>query len=279
MDKWFLDCAQRRALGEFWGHLRDEHKVKLKAFGFRSDDIEYDLKAMSAEKQPEHLEALKAEREEILALMPKPSAPQPSRVRVQKPKRVPKSQSGLVEPVASPPTVPKSANVTKCKVDSKPDMLTPLKTQWGTTTEDGRPSLETKTKVKTRSEDTSAETNLETLSITPSVQDPAQPITAVKKGTLETLRALFPVRERATEVAWDKFRDAMEKVGFTARRNGGSAFLFEPSGESKWFGRGKISIHRPHPGSTIDSVMLLCIGRRMKKWFGWNKESFELEKK
>jgi hypothetical protein len=180
---------------------------------------------------------------------------------------------------SSSPTVPKCANITKSKVHSKPDLLTPLQTQWGTTTKNGRPPLETKTKVKTRSEDTSVETNLETLSITPSVLDALHSIAAVKKGTLKTLRALFPACERPTEVAWDKFRDAMEKVGFTARRNGGSAFLFEPSEESKWFGRGKISIHRPHPGSTIDSVMLLCIGKCMKKWFGWNKESFELEMK
>jgi hypothetical protein len=122
-----LDCAQRRALGEFWGYIRDEHKRKLKAFGFRSGDIEYDLKAMSADSQPENLEALKAEREEILALMPKASAPQPSRVRVQKPKRVSNSQSGLIEPVPAP-AVPKNANVTKSKVNSNPDMLTPLQT-------------------------------------------------------------------------------------------------------------------------------------------------------
>jgi len=274
-----LDCAQRRALGEFWGYVRDQHKRKLKAFGFRSEDIQYDLKEMSADSQLQYLEALKAEREEILALMPKPSAPQPSRVRVQKLKRAPKSQSGIVEPVAAPPAVPKNANVTKSKVNSNPDILTPLQTQWGTITEEGRPSLERKTKVKTRSDDTSVEANLEALNITPSVPDRAQTIVAVKKGTMQTLRSLFSARERVTEVSWDKFTDAMAKVGFTARRNGGSAFLFEPSGESKWFGRGKISIHRPHPGSTIDSVMLLCIGKRMKKWFGWNKESFELEKK
>jgi hypothetical protein len=176
-----------------------------------------------------------------------------------------------VEPVAAPPAVPNNANAAKSKTNINPDMLTSLQTQWGANTEEGRQPLERKTKVKTRSDDTSVETNLEALNITPSVRDPAQPIAAVKKGTLETLRALFPARERATEVAWDKFRDAMEKVGFTARRNGGSAFLFEPSGESERFGRGKISIHKLHPGSTIDSVMLLCIGKRMKKWFGWNR--------
>jgi hypothetical protein len=276
---WILiDCAPRKTLGEFGEFARSQHKRKLKIFDFRLEDIEYDLKEMSAAYQPEYLEALKAEREEILALMSKPSAPQPSRVRLQKPKRVPKSQSGLVEPVAAPPPVPNNTNAIKSKTNINPDMFTPLQTQWGATAEEFRSSLERKAaKAKTRSNDTSVETNLEALNITPRVTDPAQEIVAVKKGTLETLRALFSARERATEAAWDKFRDAMEKVGFTARWNGGSAFLFEPSGESKWFGRGKISIHGPHPGSTIDSVMLLCIGKRMKKWLSWNKESFELE--
>jgi hypothetical protein len=114
--------------------------------------------------------------------------------------------------------------------------------------------------MKTRSDDPSLETTLRELDRAPSDSDPLQPIAAVKKGTLQTLRSLFFARERVTEVSWDNFTDAMAKIGFTARRNGGSAFLLEPSGESKWFGRGKISIHRPHPGSTIDSVMLLCIG-------------------
>jgi hypothetical protein len=240
------------------------------------------LEALSADFRLEHLEALQAEREEIIAFMLKPTGPQPSRVRAQKPTRVPKSQSGLVEPVAAPPTVPKNGNVTKFRAKINPDALIPLQTQWGATTEEYSPSTERKTKVKIRSDDISLKTNLEALKIGPSIPDPAvlaQPVVSVKKSTLETLRSLLTAHERTTEVSWDKFTDAMAKVGFIARRNGGSACLFEPSGESKWSGRGKISIHRPHPASTINSVMLLCIGKRMKKWFGWNKESFELEKK
>jgi hypothetical protein len=98
---------------DYKANYQSQHKRKLQAFGFRWEDIEYDLKEMSAESHPHYLEALKAEREEILALMPKAAGPQPSRVRAQKPKRVPESQSGLVEPVARPPAVPNNANAAK----------------------------------------------------------------------------------------------------------------------------------------------------------------------
>lgn len=70
----------------------------------------------------------------------------------------------------------------------------------------------------------------------------------------------------------------MSKVGFLARRSGGSTVLFEPSEDSKWYGMGSIAFHRPHPDSEIDAVMLLSIGKRRKKWFGWEREVFELAK-
>jgi hypothetical protein len=123
---WILrDCAQRRALAEFWGKTRSEHEKKLKTFGFSSEDIEYDLKAFSADSLPEYLEALKAERAEIIGHMPKDVVCQPSRVRA-KAKRIPKHQSGLVEPVAARLAALKNANVTKSTANINPDMLTPL---------------------------------------------------------------------------------------------------------------------------------------------------------
>jgi len=71
----------------------------------------------------------------------------------------------------------------------------------------------------------------------------------------------------------------MSKVGFEARGSGGSAVTFEPNRLCKWFGQGKIIFHRPHPISTIDQVMRFPIGKRMKRWFGWGKDTFELEAK
>jgi hypothetical protein len=68
----------------------------------------------------------------------------------------------------------------------------------------------------------------------------------------------------------------MATLGFISRRSGGSAVTFEPRACSKWFGQGSIVFHRLHPDSTIDPVMLNSIGKRMKKWFGWGNEMFEL---
>lgn len=139
---------------------------------------------------------------------------------------------------------------------------------------DVRPSFESKAKVKTRSDKSSIEKELQAMTMSsgqPSSEDPSEPTVAVKEKPLGIFRSLFPQNEGGTKsVAWDSFVDAMSKVGFEARRSGGLAVLFEPNGESKWYGKGKIAIHRPHPSSTIDHVMLLSIGKRMNTWFGWS---------
>jgi hypothetical protein len=46
---------------------------------------------------------------------------------------------------------------------------------------------------------------------------------------------------------------------------------------SKWNGKGKIVLHKPHPTPELDSVMLLINGKRTSKWFGWSKETFVLK--
>jgi hypothetical protein len=54
---------------------------------------------------------------------------------------------------------------------------------------------------------------------------------------------------------------------------------FEPSPSSKWFGRGKIVFHKPHPTPYLDPVMMITMGKGMKKWFGWGEETFMLDRK
>lgn len=73
-----------------------------------------------------------------------------------------------------------------------------------------------------------------------------------------------------------KLVDAMANVSFMSQRSGGSAVTFQPVAGSNWDGRGSITIHRSHPASTIDPVILTSIGKRMKKWFGWDEETSEL---
>jgi hypothetical protein len=38
--------------------------------------------------------------------------------------------------------------------------------------------------------------------------------------------------------------------------------------------------HKPHPEPVVDGVMLRCqIGRRLQKWFSWDKDTFVLRVK
>ena len=80
---------------------------------------------------------------------------------------------------------------------------------------------------------------------------------------------------KSEDVPWDRFVLAMDQVGFVARHNGGSAVLFEPNDNCKWypFG-GKIVFHRPHPDPTLMPLILKFMGKRMHKRFGWSVETF-----
>jgi hypothetical protein len=97
---------------------------------------------------------------------------------------------------------------------------------------------------------------------------------SVTKNSIAVFQSMFSCRNFTNvsqkEVRWDSFVLAMAEpvVGFVARHSsGGSAVQFEPKEGSKWFGMGKIVFHKPHPVPVIDPVMLLSMGKRMRKWF------------
>ncbi|KAI1408769.1 hypothetical protein F5Y13DRAFT_204516 [Hypoxylon sp. FL1857] len=94
----------------------------------------------------------------------------------------------------------------------------------------------------------------------------------VTERSLNIFGYMFPetAEESGKTVVWDDFVHAICEVGFTARNNGGSAVLFES------IDGGKIVFHKPHPVAKIDSVMLRSMGKRMAKWFGWNRDRFVL---
>lgn len=182
---------------------------------------------------------------------------------------------GMVESV----NAPTSSNKPQRRRDRQFDTNMEIQTEWGTTPSSIEPDDAAKFKPKTRGDVLSIDQELEDLGIADNDKDAQQlhEKVSVKKPTFEILTSLF-ARQRPKGVLWDKFVDAMAKVGFMSRRSGGSAVIFEPDGESKWYGQGSIVFHRPHPDSTIDPVMLGSIGKRMKKWFGWGSETFELGK-
>jgi hypothetical protein len=59
----------------------------------------------------------------------------------------------------------------------------------------------------------------------------------------------------------------MVDVGFSVTHRGGSAVSFKGD-------RGVIVFHRPHPEPNIDPVMLSSMGKRLRKWFDWGRDSF-----
>lgn len=134
-----------------------------------------------------------------------------------------------------------------------------------------------KTKTKTRPAKVDHSSTLVALAGPTSDFDTDKPDTSrknsipVKPQHLHTLRRLFPetVEElNAKPLDWRCFVTAMEDAGFHASNMGGSEVAFTREGE------GRIVVHKPHPVSKIDQLMLQSWGKRMYKWFGWGRDIF-----
>jgi hypothetical protein len=97
------------------------------------------------------------------------------------------------------------------------------------------------------------------------------PTLLVKSETIRVLSRMFPstTEEYAAKLLdWKSFVVAMEDAGLLASQCGGSAVTFAKEG------MGRIVFHRPHPVAKVDQTMLQCWGKRMRKWFGWERETF-----
>jgi len=94
---------------------------------------------------------------------------------------------------------------------------------------------------------------------------------AVTKRSYATFRSMFPetTEERQRSVDWDAFVSALEDAGLAPKNGGGSIVTFDDARGSR-----KISFYRPHPVPIIDPIMLRAMGRRLNKWFGWDRASF-----
>lgn len=79
-------------------------------------------------------------------------------------------------------------------------------------------------------------------------------------------------------ISWDAFVRAMSDAGFLVKQSGGSAVSFEKDDSVQEGQNGRIVFHRPHPEAKIDPVIFLSMGKRMHKWFGWDRDTFSLAK-
>ncbi|KAJ3497994.1 hypothetical protein NLG97_g1472 [Lecanicillium saksenae] len=94
----------------------------------------------------------------------------------------------------------------------------------------------------------------------------------VTKYSLDVFHLMFPDKGKTPkDILWDRFVHAMADAGFTARNCGGSLVAFKHESHE-----GRIVFHRPHPDNKIDPIMLQAMGKRLTKWFGWERDLFVL---
>jgi hypothetical protein len=94
----------------------------------------------------------------------------------------------------------------------------------------------------------------------------------VKQDSLSVFNKMFS-SGGTTSIRWIQLVQALTDAGMTATQVPGSGVKFANDRES-------IVLHKPHPEPVVDGVMLRCqIGRRLQKWFSWDKETFVLRVK
>lgn len=235
----------RSALSAFWAKVRQDREEWLRGSQVPLKDIQIDVETLSADSRPEHLAAVEAERASILARVEKSSTDPTNKSSqtqwgIEEPNNVPIPVRSKVKPKSRPDNVPET-------VQAEPNEM--------------------------------ASTNSQDPSISSASHSKVSPSTIhVKQRSFAILRSMFPSRpeEGMKMIEWDSFVLAMAEVGFIAKHSGGSAVSFEKDQHLDGHG-GKIIFHKPHPVAKIDPVMLHSMGRRMGKWFGWDKEVFCLE--
>jgi hypothetical protein len=94
----------------------------------------------------------------------------------------------------------------------------------------------------------------------------------VKQESLSVFNKMFS-SGGSTSIRWIQLVQALTDAGMTATQVPGSGVKFANDRDS-------IVFHKPHPEPVVDGVMLRCqIGRRLQKWFSWDKETFVLRAK
>ncbi|EME89624.1 uncharacterized protein MYCFIDRAFT_171051 [Pseudocercospora fijiensis CIRAD86] len=140
---------------------------------------------------------------------------------------------------------------------------------WGFTSTENTAVQQVKEKKKSRP----LHSDLQTLSIAEPHQESfttPQETIAVDKTSLTVFRRMYAsALAKKGHINWDDFVAALIDIGFSVMPNSGSAVTFKEKS-----GKGSIVFHRPHPDSHIDPIMLKSMGKRLRKWFGYDKETF-----
>ncbi|KAK5675136.1 hypothetical protein LTS10_012210 [Elasticomyces elasticus] len=136
--------------------------------------------------------------------------------------------------------------------------------------------VEPKPKPKTRPEDSSPNLRDDIMAqlAVVELQEP-RPTISVRSRSVEVFDRMFTAAvSESSNIDWEEFVAAMVDAGCAATPNGGSAVTFRQCN----FAKSAIGFHRPHD-SKVNPVMLKAMGRRLRKRFDWDAETFVMREK
>lgn len=132
---------------------------------------------------------------------------------------------------------------------------------------------------------------LEDIEIEPAPADEPKPIEGLirlpeRQKSLQTLRLLFPfaTSDLLGAVHWLDFITTMRDLGFCGEHRGGSEWTFRLSKKQDGTAhndRGSLNtkqsivIHQPHPDQRMGAILLQRIGKRLRRRFDWERETFK----
>ncbi|KAJ9398556.1 hypothetical protein DTO282F9_4511 [Paecilomyces variotii] len=95
----------------------------------------------------------------------------------------------------------------------------------------------------------------------------------VDSSTASVFSTLFEKSNSRGSVSWAAFELALVKLGFSILPKFGSVYTFLPPDTMAV--RKSLTVHRPHK-SRIEGYLIPIFARRLKRVYGWNKETFEV---
>jgi len=236
--EWLYKAAEsRKRLAFFWRYAAEVRRREVTGIGYTAADIEEDVALFEADQSGEYKVEAEAEQAEVARIVDAEVA-------------------------------------AKAKAAGK---MGSAQTAWGHDGERRSKAPIERVKVKTRPEApafTTAEEMADADEAT--TTEEARPHVAVNAESLRIFARMFPSTAEVVfkgVVKWQHFVTAMADAGCSATHTGGSAVSFDRAAKDGR-GGGTIVFHKPHPEHEVDHIILQTMGKRLRKWFGWDGDVF-----
>lgn len=235
--EWLTKAAEsRKYMADFWAYARQVRRSKVTGIGLSDSDIEADVALFAADQSEEYLQEIRAEEDMVRKAIAAAAA----------------AKAGFQEEA-------------------------PVQSQWEGKEENNKFVLAVgRVKPKTRPEHEPVTNELATPVDEYAQNQDSRTCIPVNSESLRIFARIFPSTTDTTfkgAVQWKQFVTAMTDAGCSATHTGGSAVSFERKARDG--ADGTIVFHKPHPDTEMDNFMLRMMGKRLKKWFGWDEGTFE----